>query len=336
MMTRARGTAFGAMAIAGWSIYGVLIVSNTATPPFLSMAIVFTFSAAVLLGRRLVRGDGIGDILRIPPTTLALGVTGLFGNNVLFVTALSLGGAAVPLNIASLSWPIFMMALVAMLGIARPSWLDVCAVLVGFCGVVLLALQHGLGSVDWPVVLALVGALCWALYSALRNRVPAGPADSMMAFVAVSAVLCWALTLSLETATVLPDEFLRLAVIGIVPVGLANLAWDFGARHGDPVLLAGLSFLEPIVSTALISVILSKPVTMWDAAGGGLVVIGVLFSLVSQRQRQSQPPSVGGQQRPWHGDLNLPAQPENERVAAAAAGDLDADWQAIRRQPGRE
>jgi drug/metabolite transporter (DMT)-like permease len=286
-MTRARGTALGAIAIAGWSIYGVMIASNSVTPPFRSMAVVFSFATAVLLALRLWQGKGVRDVLRIPPATLALGVVGLFGNNVLYALALAFGGSPVPVNIASLSWPVFMMALVAGFGVARPGLLDAAAMAVGFSGVTLLALQRGLEAVDWPVILALVGALCWALYSALRNKVPAGPSDAMLAFVAVSAAACWVITLSTEQGEMPLDEFLRLALVGLGPVGLANLAWDHGARNGDPVLLAGFSFIEPIASTALIAVVLGKPVGWTEAAAGALVLAAVLFSIVSERKRRT-------------------------------------------------
>ena len=286
MTTRARGTAFGAMAVAGWSVYGVLITQNSVTAPFRSMAIVFSFATAVLLARRLLQGEGVADLLRIAPSTLALGVTGLFGNNCLYVVALALGGQPVPVNIASLSWPVFMMALVAGFGVARPHWLDGAAMAIGFGGVLLLALRQGVEVVDWPVVLALLGALCWAVYSALRTRVPAGPPDAMLAFVAVSAAACWLITLFFEQGAVPGDEFLRLALAGIIPVGLANLAWDIGARHGDPVLLAGFSFVEPVASTALIAFVLSEPVGWVEASAAGLVLTAVLFSLASEKLRR--------------------------------------------------
>jgi drug/metabolite transporter (DMT)-like permease len=285
-MTKARGTAFGAMAIAGWSIYGLLIVSNSQTPPFRALAIVFSFASAVLIARRLTLGEGIFDILRIPPATLMLGVIGLFGNNCLFVLALALGGAPVPVNIAALSWPVFMMTLVVGMGVARATWLDAVAMLVGFGGVGLLSLQRGVWAVDWQVVLSLTGALCWALYSALRTRVPAGPKDSMLAFVAVSAAIAWTATLCFEQGPVPTEELLRLALAGLVPVGLANLAWDLGARHGDPVLLAGFSLLEPVASTALIAVVLVRPVGELEAAAGGLVLAAVFCSILSERLRR--------------------------------------------------
>jgi drug/metabolite transporter (DMT)-like permease len=252
------------------------------------MAIVFTCATGVLLTPRLLRRNSLQDLLQIPLTTLLLGFVGLFGANCLYVLALALGGEPVPVNIASLSWPVFMTFLVVGFSVSRATWLDAAAMAIGFGGVVLLALQRGAGAVDWPVLLSVLGALCWATYSALRTKVPAGPRDAMIAFVAVSGLVCWAITLALEEGQVPTDELLRLVLVGVFPVGLANLAWDIGARHGDPVLLAGLSFLEPILSTALIAAVLAKPVTWLDAAALALVLIAVLCSLASERLRRRQ------------------------------------------------
>lgn len=285
-MTRNQGTALGAGAIAAWSIYGVLLASNSVTPPFRAMAIVFTCATAVLLARRLLLGRGVGDLFRIPIPTLTLGVLGLFGSNCLYVIALALGGQPVAINIAALAWPVFLVIVVALFGVARVTWLDAVAMLVGFSGVVLLTLQRGGFSIDWPVLVALAGAGCWAVYSGLRTRVPAGPQDSMIAFVGISGILCWIITAGFEQGGVPFDEFLRLAVVGLIPVGIANLAWDLGARHGDPVLLAGFSFIEPIASTALIAVVLSLPVGYNEALSLALVVSAVFFSLMGERLRR--------------------------------------------------
>jgi drug/metabolite transporter (DMT)-like permease len=287
-MTRNHGTALGAGAITAWSCYGVLLASNSVTAPFRSMAIVFTCATLVLLARRLIQGKGIADILHIPLPTLALGVLGLFGSNCLYVVALALGGDPVPVNIAALAWPVFLVIVVAVSGVARATWYDAVAMLIGFGGIVLLSLPKGGLAFDWPVLVALAGALCWALYSGLRNKVPAGPQDSMIGFVGISAILCWIITLTTETSSVPLAEFLRLAAVGIIPVGLANLAWDLGARHGDPVLLAGFSFLEPIASTALIAIVLSLPIGYTEVGALALVICAVGFSLMSERQRRRQ------------------------------------------------
>lgn len=285
-MTRARGTALGALAIAAWSCYGVLLASNHASPPFTAMAIVFSCASAVLLLRRIILGQGLAGVFSIPASTLVLGFIGLFGSNCLYVVALAMGGNPVSVNIASLSWPVFMVVLVAGFGIARATWLDAAAMVLGFAGVTLLAAQGSAIAIAWPVVLAVLGALSWAIYSAFRTKVPAGPANSMIGFVGLSALVCWAISLLFETGMPPFAEFIRLVLVGIIPVGLANLAWDLGARHGDPVLLAGLSFLEPIASTALIAYVLSKPVSTIDIGALSLVLIAVLFSIMSERLRR--------------------------------------------------
>ncbi len=285
-MTKARGTALGLFAILSWSCYGVLIAANGATPPFLSMAIVFSFATATLLLRRLVTGGGIRDAFAVPLPTLALGFVGLFGSNCFYVLALALGGNPVPVNIASLSWPALMVVFIVAFGVARATWLDGLAMVFGFAGMATLVSKGGGISFDLPVLVAILAATSWAIYSALRTRVPAGPGDSMIAFVAASGLACWAIALGFETFNAPAIEILRLAAVGILPVGLANLAWDFGARHGDPVLLAGLSFMEPLFSTALIAYVLSRPVGASDAMALALVLVAVLCSIMSERLRR--------------------------------------------------
>ncbi len=285
-MTKARGTALGLFAILSWSCYGVLVAANSATPPFLATAIIFSSATATLLARRLLTGGGLRDLLTIPLPTLALGFVGLFGSNCFFVLALALGGNPVTVNIGSLTWPAFMVVFIVVFGVARATWLDGLAMVFGLAGVAVLVSKGAEISFELPVLLALFAALSWAIYSALRTRVPSGPHDAMIAFVGLSAAVCWIITLGFETGTAPGVEILRLAAAGILPVGLANLAWDIGARHGDPVLLAGLSFMEPVFSTALIAYVLSRPVGAGDAIALALVLAAVLCSIMSERRRR--------------------------------------------------
>lgn len=288
MVSKARGTVLGALAIAGWSFHGALLAANHVTPPLLSMAIVFTASTTALLLLRLIRGDGLRGLFPIPAPTLLLGFIGLFGSNVLYPVSLALGGAPVSVNIAALSWPAFMALLVVVARVARATWLDGVATVVGLSGVVLLATKGQGLSLDWAVLPAFVGALCWAAFSGLRTKVPAGPRDSILHFVALSAVACWAIVLLWEGPIVPPAiEVLRLVAIGVIPVGLANALWDTATRYGDPVLLAGMSFMEPVASTALIALLLSKPVGWSDAGALGLILLAVLFSILSERIRRT-------------------------------------------------
>jgi drug/metabolite transporter (DMT)-like permease len=287
-MTSSRGTAFGALAIVAWSCYGLLLASNTATRPFLSMAVVFTSATVTLLLWRFMRGEGLTGLFPIPAPTLALGFIGLFGSNVLYPTSLALGGNPVSVNIAALSWPVFMAGFVVTFGVARATWLDGLAMVIGFAGVVLLATKGEGLSLDWAVLPAFGGALCWAALSAFRTRVPPGPRDAIVHFVAASGVVCWLFVILFEGLMLPPSgELLRLMLVGMLPVGLANYFWDLATRHGDPVLLAGLSFLEPVLSTALIAVVLAIPVGFSDAGALALVLGAVVCSVMSERLRRN-------------------------------------------------
>ena len=260
------------------------------------MAIVFTAATTTLLVWRIIKGEGVGGLFPIPASTLALGFVGLFGSNVLYPVSLALGGNPVSVNIAALSWPVFMAGFVVLFGVARATWLDGFAMLVGFAGVILLATKGEGLALDWAVLPAFGGALCWAALSAFRTRVPAGPRDAMLHFVAVSGIACWLLVVTVEGLLLPPlDELIRLVLVGVLPVGLANYFWDIATRHGDPVLLAGLSFLEPVASTALIAVVLAKPVGVSDAGALALVLGAVLLSIMSERLRRrsaSPPPAA--------------------------------------------
>jgi drug/metabolite transporter (DMT)-like permease len=175
---------------------------------------------------------------------------------------------------------------IAVSRVASTSWLDGVAIAVGFAGVLLLATGEGGFSVDWAILPALLGAICWAALSALRTRVPTGPPGVVLHFAFACTLVTWPAALLLEGSTLPPRmELVRLAAVGILPVGLANHLWDIATRHGNPVLLASLSFAEPIMSTALIAWILWQPVTWREGAALLLVLLAVLASVVSQRRR---------------------------------------------------
>jgi drug/metabolite transporter (DMT)-like permease len=83
-----------------------------------------------------------------------------------------------------------------------------------------------------------------------------------------------------------PTEAPFLFLIGSITVGFANLLWDIGARHGDPVLLAGLAFIEPVISTSLIVLLLGHAIGASDLMGLALILAAVGCSLLSERLRR--------------------------------------------------
>ncbi|MEZ5923965.1 MAG: DMT family transporter [Hyphomicrobiaceae bacterium] len=285
--TAQHATLIGFLATLGWACYGVLIVATDKTPSMLALAIFFSAAAITLVGRRLLLGHGVIDLLRIPAPTLALGFFGLFGNNLLFVLAFTSGANPVSVNIVAFSWPVMMVAIVLIVGLARATWWDALAMGLGTAGFIAISYDGSQLSLHPGLLLALAGALLWALYSALRRLVPDGVPDAMTAFVALSAVASWFGVLVMgEPLQSSLDDVLALVVVGILPVGLANLMWDYGTRLGDPVLLAGLSFLEPLLASSLVSFFHGIPFRAADMAGLVLILLGIGCSVASERLRR--------------------------------------------------
>jgi drug/metabolite transporter (DMT)-like permease len=284
-----RATLIGFLATLGWACYGALIVATDRTPPMLALAICFSAAASTLLGRRLWLGYGVIDLFRMPWSTLGLGFLGLFGNNLLYVLAFTSGANPVSVNIVAFSWPVMMTAIALLAGLARATWWDGLAMLLGFIGFVAIAYDGTSLTLHPGLIMAVAGALLWAIYSALRRVVPVGVPDAMTAFTSLSAIAAWVTHFAIgEPLQTSSDDFLALIVVGILPVGFANLMWDYGTRLGDPVLLAGLSFLEPLLASALIAVVHGVPFRLADLAGLALILLGIGCSILSERLRRRQ------------------------------------------------
>ena len=63
-------------------------------------------------------------------------------------------------------------------------------------------------------------------------------------------------------------------MLGLGPTGLAFLAWDHATKHGHIALLGALSYLAPLLSTALLVIIGAAPATSRLALCALLIVGG--------------------------------------------------------------
>lgn len=235
-------------AIALWGSLAPLGVSLGHVPPFL------------LTGCALLIGSLIGVVLsrgrvtqwRVPASTLALGVYGLFGFHFLLFIALR-HAPPVQANLVNYLWPlgIVLMAPLFLPGM-RLHGLHIAAALLGFAGAA-LAIVGGRdlqGGFAWGYIPALASAFVWASYSLLTRRVPAFPSAAIGLFGLVSgalSLLCHAL---LETPVDLnPHDWALLTAMGLGPLGGAFYLWDAALKRGDARQIGLLSFLTPLLST---------------------------------------------------------------------------------------
>ncbi len=268
-------------AIVLWGTLAPLGVSLQHVPPFL------------LTGLGLLVGSVIGLPLsgwnlarwKVPPTTLGLGVYGLFGFHFLLFIALR-HAPPVQANLVNYLWPlgIVLMAPLFLPGLKLRA-LHVAAALIGFTGAALAIvggreLQTGFA---WGYIPALCSAFVWASYSLLCRRVPAFPSAAIGLFGLVSGLLSLLCHVLLEPAVTLSatDGMLLLAM-GLGPLGAAFYLWDAALKRGDPRQIGVLSFLTPLLSTlALLGLRSEVPSPSLMAAAVMIVGAAVMGSRVT-------------------------------------------------------
>jgi len=259
-------------AIVLWSVLAPLGVSLQHLPPFLLTGCGLLIGSAI----GLILSRGRPDAWRVPASTLALGVYGLFGFHFLLFIALR-NAPAVQANLVNYLWPlgIVLMAPVFLPG-TRLRWLHVVAALLGFTGAALAILGgRGVdGHFAWGYVAAAASAFVWSSYSLLTRRVSSFSVAAVGLFGLVSGLLSLACHVLLEQpATLTAHDAALLVALGLGPLGSAFYLWDAALKQGDVRQIGVLSFLTPLFSSlALLTLRGEIPSVM--VALGGLLIVG--------------------------------------------------------------
>ncbi len=247
-MNTANLLALGAVVL--WASLAALGVALSHVPPFLLTGL------SLLVGSLIALPLSRFDVRewRVPASTLALGVYGLFGFHFLLFIALR-HAPPVQANLVNYLWPlgIVVMAPLFLPGVTLQGK-HVFAALLGFAGAA-LAILGGAGDAGdtgwaWGYIPALASAFIWASYSLMTKRVRAFPTAAIGSFALLSGVLSLLCHALLEPAVSLSTkDMLLIAVLGLGPLGGAFFLWDAALKRGDARQIGVLSFLTPLLST---------------------------------------------------------------------------------------
>jgi drug/metabolite transporter (DMT)-like permease len=264
-------------AIALWTSLATLGVLLRHVPPFLLTGLsllVGSLIALPLSGFKLSQW-------KVPASTLALGVYGLFGYHFLLFLAFQ-HAPPVQANLVNYLWPLLIVVLApVILPGLRLRAVHVVAALLGFGGATLVILGGSASSTPsesagaWGYLPALASAFVWASYSLMTRRVKAFPTAAIGSFALVSGVLSLLCHALLEPAMSLNWRDLALiTVMGLGPLGAAFYLWDKALKTGNAQHIGLLSYLTPLLSTTTLLVVSGQSLTWQIGAAAVLIVAG--------------------------------------------------------------
>jgi drug/metabolite transporter (DMT)-like permease len=267
--------------IALWSTLASLGVALGHVPPLLLTGLSLLIGSLIALplsGFRLARW-------KVPLSTLALGVYGLFSYHFLLFMALQ-HAPAVQANLVNYLWPLMMVVLApVILPGLNLRLLHILAAALGFAGAAVVILGGAAGSSGsgadtawaWGYLPALGAAFVWATYSLLIKRVAPFPTAAIGGFALASgllALLCH--TLMEPAVTLSPHDWLLILLIGLGPLGGAFFLWDKALKLGDARHIGILSYLTPLLSTTLLMTVTGKALS-WPVVLAALMIVAAAW-----------------------------------------------------------
>ncbi|MCK8781228.1 EamA family transporter [Rhizobium sp. NTR19] len=250
-----RGTLIGFTAILMWSLLALMTAASGKVPPFQMNAMTFAIGSLPGLILFTIRPQRIA-LLKQPAKVWITGIGGLFGYHFLYFTALR-NAPAVEAGLIAYLWPLLIVVGSALLPGERLRWYHVAGALAGLFGTIAIVSRNGL-SFDSAYTLgygaAFLCAFTWSGYSLMTRSFERVSTDVVTGFCLATSLLSLVCHLALET-TVWPAsgaEWVAVAGLGLLPVGAAFYAWDYGVKNGDIQIIGAASYAAPLLSTLIL------------------------------------------------------------------------------------
>lgn len=275
-------TLIGFLAVVMWALLALLTDSAGGIPAFQLMAMTFGIAALGGVASWLVR-PGARQALKVPVVAWLVGVGGLFGYHFVYFTALA-NAPAVDASLIAYLWPLFIVLGSAMMPGESLRWHHVAGALMGLGGAAMIVTKGGSVSFEaqyaFGYLMAFACAFLWSGYSLLSRRLGSVPTDAVTGFCLATALLALVCHFAFEQ-TVWPQtgvQWMSILALGLLPVGAAFFAWDYGVKRGNIQILGAASYASPLLSTVVLVIAGKAEFTMTVLMACLLITFGAVLA----------------------------------------------------------
>ncbi len=294
-MTQNKATLIGLIAVVLWSaIVGLIRSVSEGFGPVGGAAMIYTLSSVLLLFT-----VGFPNLRKFPRSYLILG-------SVLFVTyelclSLSLGFAntsrqAIEVGMVNYLWPSMTIVLAVIVNRQKTSPLIIVGIILAIAGIgrvlggsqgfSLTEIVQNLQSNPLSYGLAFGGAIIWAVYCAVTQKIAKGSNGITLFFMLTASTLWVKYAVSPQPEFAVDSHVLINLALAAAAMGFGYAAWNIGILHGNVTVLATASYFIPVISAMLAAFILNSALTVYFWQGAAMVSIGSLICWWSTRTRE--------------------------------------------------
>lgn len=247
----------------------------------------YVFALIPVVAFAALRGVRPRDIARTrrPSLQLSRGLL-LLGATLLFSSGLSFLPLAETEAISFVA-PLFVTALSVPLLKEQVGWRRWAAVLVGFCGV-LIIIRPGFGVFSWAAILPIGSALCYALYQ-IATRVAGrtdGPVQSLL-YVSVVGAVVLSCVVPFVWVWPSPVAWLLLALVGVIG-GLAHFLLIRALDLAPAAVLQPFTYAQLLGAVVVGYLLFGAFPDPWTVLGGLIVVGSGLYIIYREQARRRQ------------------------------------------------
>jgi drug/metabolite transporter (DMT)-like permease len=290
--SKTSATLVGLSAIGMWSLLGLMAAATGKVPPFLLNALAFGLSGGVAIVVLALKGQLMSLVQ--PPIVWLVGVGGLFGFHFFYFTSLKTA-PPVEANLINYTWPLLIVLFSGLLPGERLRPHHIAGSCLGLAGAALI-ITKGRGLVIAPEHLvgygaAVLSALIWSSYTVISRRLAKVPTSTVAGFCLATSILS-GICHTLFEPTIWPDgatQWLAVAGLGALPLGLAFFVWDYGIKRGDIQVLGAASYLSPLLST-LFLIMAGYGLFEWSIGTAALLI--TLGALIASKDLFLKPAAI--------------------------------------------